>query len=298
MRRLLLFAILVACVGLAVNLLSAWLLHGAHGPHRDHHHEHSGHAHHHDHNLRAAYLHVLADALTSLLAIVALGMGYLLVFSHRFLPNRTTIASTLSAEEVKEYITQVRIDPESHLIGKKLADTPLAKAGMKVAELIRGDRIQRMGKEMVLKENDILLIRGDVNKIRIGRNTNVQDGTIIHCNSDRSGADYRDSGGGMATLIGDDVTIGHLALIHACRLESNCFIGMRAVVMDEAVVEPQAMVAAGALVSPRKVVGGGELWAGVPAKFRRHLGAAEQDEAAWIAQHYVELAQQHLTERN
>ena len=142
------------------------------------------------------------------------------------------------------------------------------------------------------------VVRGDVNKIRIGRNTNVQDGTIIHCNSDRSGADYRDSGGGMPTLIGDDVTIGHLALIHACRLESNCFIGMRAVVMDEAVVEPQAMVAAGALVSPRKVVGGGELWTGVPAKFRRHLGAEEQDEAGWIARHYVELAGQYLAERD
>lgn len=99
------------------------------------------------------------------LAIVAVGMGYLIFFSRRFLPNRTTIASTLSADEVKEYITQVRIGAESSLVGKKLADTPLAKAGVKVAELIRGDRIQRLGKEMNLKVDDILLVRGDLNKI-------------------------------------------------------------------------------------------------------------------------------------
>lgn len=97
--------------------------------------------------------------------IVVVGMFYLIVFSHRFLPNRTTIASTLSAEEVKEYITQVRIGPESHLVGHKLADTPLANAGVKVAELIRGDRIQRLEKEMPLQVDDILLIRGDLNKI-------------------------------------------------------------------------------------------------------------------------------------
>lgn len=99
------------------------------------------------------------------LAIVAVGMGYLIFFSRRFLPNRTTIASTLSADEVKEYITQVRIGAESSLVGKKLADTPLAKAGVKVAELIRGDRIQRLEKEMNLKVDDILLVRGDLNKI-------------------------------------------------------------------------------------------------------------------------------------
>ncbi|NIP93871.1 MAG: hypothetical protein GWO24_10625 [Akkermansiaceae bacterium] len=71
----------------------------------------------------------------------------------------------MSAEDVKEYITQVRIGPESHLIGQKLADTPLAKAGVKVAELIRGERIQRLGSEMTLEVDDILLIRGDLNKI-------------------------------------------------------------------------------------------------------------------------------------
>ena len=93
------------------------------------------------------------------------------------------------------------------------------------------------------------VVRGDVNRIRIGANTNLQDGTVVHCNHDPNG-DYRETGGGMPTLIGDNVVIGHMALIHACTLESDCFIGMRAVVMDKAVVESGAMVAAGAACGP------------------------------------------------
>jgi len=99
------------------------------------------------------------------LVIVTVGMLYLILFSHRLLPTRTTIASTLPAEDFKEYITQVRIGSESHLVGHKLADTPLANAGVRVAELIRGERIQRMEKDNVLEEGDVLLIRGDLNKI-------------------------------------------------------------------------------------------------------------------------------------
>jgi len=97
--------------------------------------------------------------------IVVVGMIYLILFSHRLLPARTTIASTLSAEDVKEYITQVKIGAESHLVGKSLAETPLANAGVRVAELIRGERIQRLEKDNALEEGDILLIRGDLNKI-------------------------------------------------------------------------------------------------------------------------------------
>ncbi|MBB79693.1 MAG: hypothetical protein CMN02_01600 [Roseibacillus sp.] len=97
--------------------------------------------------------------------IVLVGMAYLLMFSWRFLPNHTTIASTLSADEAKEYITQVSIGLDSDLIGKNLSDTPLASAGIKVAELIRGDRVQRLEAEMLLHEGDILLIRGELNKI-------------------------------------------------------------------------------------------------------------------------------------
>lgn len=137
------------------------------------------------------------------------------------------------------------------------------------------------------------VLRGDINRIRVGRNTNIQDGTIVHCNHDPEG-DYRETGGGMPTFIGDDITIGHLALIHACTLEDGCFVGMRAVVMDLAVVESQAMVAAGALVTPGKRVPSGQLWAGSPARFVRELKPGELDEMTYLSRHYCMLAAAYL----
>jgi carbonic anhydrase/acetyltransferase-like protein (isoleucine patch superfamily) len=138
------------------------------------------------------------------------------------------------------------------------------------------------------------VVRGDVNRIRIGRNTNIQDGTIVHCNHDPAG-DYRETGGGMPTFIGDDITIGHLALIHACTLESGCFVGMRAVIMDEAVVETGAMIAAGALVTPKKRVAAGQLWAGSPAKALRDLSEQEIAGFAYSAKNYAKLAKSYRT---
>jgi carbonic anhydrase/acetyltransferase-like protein (isoleucine patch superfamily) len=125
-----------------------------------------------------------------------------------------------------------------------------------------------------------VIVRGDVNVIRIGARTNVQDGTIVHAATDTFG-----------TYIGADVTIGHAAVIHACTIEDRAFIGIKAVVMDGAVVEAGAMVAAGALVGPGKRVPSGELWAGSPARFRRKLGPEDERQFGWIAAHYVKLAQ-------
>lgn len=104
------------------------------------------------------------------------------------------------------------------------------------------------------------VLRGDVNTITIGARTNVQDATVIHVSSQDG-----------PTVIGDEVTIGHHCLIHACTLQDRSFVGMRATVMDGAVVETGAMVAAGALVTPGKRVFAGELWAGSPAKRMRDL---------------------------
>ena len=128
------------------------------------------------------------------------------------------------------------------------------------------------------------VLRGDINAIRVGRDSNLQDGTVVHVNHDRHGD------GGMPTEIGDNVVVGHMALIHACTLEDGAFVGMGAVVMDRAVVESGAMVAAGALVTPRKVVKAGELWAGRPARFLRPLKDSESAEGPYIASHYAELA--------
>lgn len=137
------------------------------------------------------------------------------------------------------------------------------------------------------------VVRGDVNKIRIGRNTNIQDGTVIHVNHDRHG-DYRETGGGEPTHVGDDVVVGHLALLHACTVGDGAFIGMRAVVLDRAVVEPGAMVAAGALVTPDKVVPSGELWGGAPARLMRKLTEADRAAGPYIATHYRDLADEYL----
>ncbi|QJE72694.1 gamma carbonic anhydrase family protein [Aerophototrophica crusticola] len=128
-------------------------------------------------------------------------------------------------------------------------------------------------------------VRGDVNEIRIGRGTNIQDGTVIHCTTDKFG-----------TYIGEDVLVGHLALLHGCVVEDGAFIGMKACLMDGVVVEKGAMVAAGALVTPGKRVKSGELWAGSPAKFVRMLTDEEKANLPKAAPHYVQLAQQYLRE--
>lgn len=127
------------------------------------------------------------------------------------------------------------------------------------------------------------VVRGDVNHIRIGKRTNIQDGTIIHV--------WRKEG---PTIIGDNVTVGHQAMLHACILEDDCFVGMGATVMDMAVVESGGMVAAGALVPPKKIVRAGEIWAGNPAKYFRDMSQEEKDFIAISAQNYVNLKNEYL----
>ena len=126
-------------------------------------------------------------------------------------------------------------------------------------------------------------IRGDVNNVIIGERTNIQDGTVIHVSSSLQG-----------TYIGNDVTVGHMALLHACMIGDAAFIGMQACVMDGAVIEAGAMVAAGALVTPGKRVPAGQLWAGSPAKFMRLLTEEEKKYIPWSAGHYVRLAREYL----
>lgn len=122
------------------------------------------------------------------------------------------------------------------------------------------------------------VLRGDVNHIRVGARSNIQDGTVVHV-----------SHKGNPAIIGEDVLIGHMATIHACTLESKSFVGMRATVMDEAVVEREAMVAAGALVAPGKRVLQGQMWAGTPARFVRNLKPEEIARHADGTARYVEL---------
>ncbi|MCE9507860.1 MAG: gamma carbonic anhydrase family protein [Alphaproteobacteria bacterium] len=126
-------------------------------------------------------------------------------------------------------------------------------------------------------------VRGDVNNIIIGARTNIQDGTVIHVSS-----------AGQGTYIGNDVTVGHMALLHACTVGDAAFIGMQACVMDGAYVESGAMVAAGALVTPGKRVLSGQLWGGSPARYMRELTEDEKKYIPYSAQHYVGIAKNYL----
>lgn len=124
-----------------------------------------------------------------------------------------------------------------------------------------------------------VVLRGDGPGIVIGENTNIQDGVVVHVNWGRDG-----------TSIGRNVTVGHMALLHACTVQDDAFIGMHATVLDGAIVESGAMVAAGALVPPGKIVKSGELWAGSPAQKLRNVGEKDLQLFTWTALHYMELA--------
>ncbi len=133
------------------------------------------------------------------------------------------------------------------------------------------------------------VVRGDVEKIRVGARTNVQDGAVLHVTHD---GPY--SPGGFPCTVGADVTIGHGAVVHACTIGDCCLVGMHATVLDGAVVQRHAFVGAGALVAPGKVVGEGELWVGNPARCVRKLGDAEIEALRYSARRYVELKDDYL----
>ncbi|MCQ2111531.1 MAG: gamma carbonic anhydrase family protein [Bacteroidaceae bacterium] len=111
------------------------------------------------------------------------------------------------------------------------------------------------------------VLRGDVNSIRIGNGTNIQDGSVIHTLYQRS-----------VTVIGDNVSIGHNVTIHGAEIQDNALVGMGSVVLDHAVVGKGAIVAAGSVVTGKTIIGDGELWAGVPAKFIKKVDPAQSAE--------------------
>ncbi|MBD8881644.1 gamma carbonic anhydrase family protein [Rhodanobacter sp. 7MK24] len=134
------------------------------------------------------------------------------------------------------------------------------------------------------------VLRGDVNHIRVGARSNIQDGAIVHV------AHAGPYGPGYPCLIGADVTIGHAAVVHACTIEDGCLIGMHASVLDGAVVKKHGFVGAGALIPPGKVVGERELWLGNPAKFVRVLSDAQVEQLMYSAAHYVRVKGDYLGE--
>lgn len=131
-----------------------------------------------------------------------------------------------------------------------------------------------------------VVIRGDVNFIRIGARTSVQDGSILHVT--RPSEDNPD---GSPLLIGDEVIIGHQVSLHACHLKDRSMVGIGAIVLDRVVVEEQAMVGAGSLVTPGKRVPAQALWMGSPARMVRNLTPKALAEMAATVTNYVRLAQ-------
>ena len=126
-------------------------------------------------------------------------------------------------------------------------------------------------------------VRGDVMPIRIGARTSIQDNTVIHVTSDFSG-----------TTIGNDCTIGHAAIIHACTVEDFCLVGMGSILLDGARIGTGSLVGAGALVTPGTDIPPGSLVIGSPAKVKRALNDKEREQSRYGAEHYVELTRRYL----
>ena len=136
-----------------------------------------------------------------------------------------------------------------------------------------------------------VVIRGDVNYIRIGDQTNVQDGSVLHVTAPNE----RDPDG-FPLVIGDRVTIGHGAILHACTVEDECLVGMGATVLDGAILKKNVLLAAGSLVPPGKELEGGYLWVGSPVKRVRALTEAELQFFNKSAKNYMELSVYYIGE--
>ena len=133
------------------------------------------------------------------------------------------------------------------------------------------------------------VVRGDVNHIRIGARSNVQDGSVIHVTHAHAELPQ-----GHATVIGDDVTIGHRVVIHGCTIGNECLIGIGAVILDGAVLQDRVLVGAGSLVTEGKVLESGYLYLGSPARQVRALSDDEIKRFKYSAQHYVNLKHDYL----
>ena len=134
------------------------------------------------------------------------------------------------------------------------------------------------------------VVRGDMHTITIGARSNVQDGAVLHITH---AGRFNESG--WPLVIGDDVTIGHQAVIHGCTVGSRVLIGMGAVVMDGVVIEDDVIVAAGAVVSPGKTLESGYLYKGNPARPAREITDQEREFLTYSAQTYVNLKNQYIS---
>ncbi|HAD47576.1 MAG: gamma carbonic anhydrase family protein [Idiomarina sp.] len=135
----------------------------------------------------------------------------------------------------------------------------------------------------------LVAARGDVNFIRIGQRTNIQDGTILHVTRRSPG-----NPDGHPLIIGNDVTVGHHCMLHGCQLGNRILVGMSAVVMDDVIVEDDVIIGAGSVVPPGKRLESGFLYVGSPVQKKRPLNESEQSFLSQSAQNYVDLKNDYL----
>lgn len=133
------------------------------------------------------------------------------------------------------------------------------------------------------------VLRGDVSPIEIGESTNIQDGTVIHTASGSNPMSSR----GIPVIVGDRVTVGHLALLHACTVENDSLVGMKACAMDGSCVSSNSILAAGSILTPGKSTDSGQVWSGIPATKKRELNGSEIQLIAWTWKHYTQLANEY-----
>lgn len=142
--------------------------------------------------------------------------------------------------------------------------------------------------DVIIKEDASIwfnaVLRGDINNITIGERTNIQDGVIVHLENDR------------ACTVGNDVTVGHGAILHGCTIEDGCLIGMGSTILNGAVIKKGAIIGANALVKENQIVPEGTLWVGMPAKQSRELGKESYATNVKWALKYVQLSKQYLRE--
>lgn len=139
----------------------------------------------------------------------------------------------------------------------------------------------------------LVVIRGDVNRITIGSRTNIQDGSVLHL-THKSAANPD----GYPLIVGEDVTVGHKAMLHGCTIGNRVLVGMGAILLDGVVVEDDVMIGANSLVSPGKRLESGHLYLGSPAKKARQLTKAEIDGLLYSANNYVEWKNDYLAEES
>lgn len=151
--------------------------------------------------------------------------------------------------------------------------------------------------DVVIGENSsvwpLTVIRGDVNIIRIGDNTNIQDGSVLHVSH---AGEFNPKGAELH--IGDQVSVAHKALVHGCRIGDRCMIGMGSIIMDDAIVEDDVMIGAGSLVPPGKRLESGYLYLGNPVKQVREITAREKEFLIYLANHYVQSKQKYQAVQN